>query len=175
MGVTDIKGWGMTGSHAKVFSSERTSELFEGKPVIRMWRTDDREDGFGAMFQYFDARKFLGKRVRLSAALRTVGVTDRAALCLRVDGKSMSKHVAFDNMDNRPPIRGTTEWARHACVVDVPRKARGIFISNILSGRGELFWADVRFEIVDESVPVTDMQKSAPNHHKKPTNLDFSL
>lgn len=51
-----------------------------------------------------------------------------------------------------------------------------IFISNILSGSGELFWADVRLEEVDDSIPVTDMFKDHKRGGPKtaPSNLDFA-
>lgn len=122
------------------------------------------------MYQLFKPKQYLGKRVRYSAALRTVGVTDRAALCVRVDGPKDARALAFDNMYDRPAIAGTTEWSRHACVVDVASEATAIFISSILAGGGELFWADVRFEIVDGSVPVTDQRVV----HEAPQNLEFA-
>src|SRR5690242_12779100 len=168
MGKCSVKGWGITGSRADAYSAEVVAELHEGKPVVRMWRSGDGIDEFGAMFQVFRPDAYRGKRVRLSAALRTVDVTGRAALCFRVDGPKRS--LAFDNMNDRPAICDTTEWARHACVLDVSEQATAIFISNILSGRGELFWSDVRFEIVEATVPVTDM---GPDDLKAaPANLD---
>lgn len=176
MGVCAVKGWGITGSRHDAYSAEVTAELHGGRPVVRVWRSGDGDDGFGAMFQLFEAEAYRGKRVRFSAALRTVDVTGRAALCFRVDGPESGRsgrHLAFDNMDARPPVSGTTEWARYACVLDVPEQAVALFISNILSGRGELFWANVRFEVVDESVAVTDMQGTFALK-PAPTNLDFS-
>ena len=171
MEIIGIRGWGMCGSAAREYSAELTAEKYEGMPVVHMWSSSAGEEVFGAMFQMFKADRYRGKRVRLSAAMRTVEITDRAALCFRVDGPESGRTLAFDNMDNRPRITGTTEWARYSCVLDVPEKAASIFISNILSGRGELFWSDVRFEAVDESVPTTEMNCGVLD---EPTNLDFS-
>ncbi|MEP7123028.1 MAG: hypothetical protein ABJE95_19020 [Byssovorax sp.] len=128
------------------------------------------------MFQMFKPDTYRGKRVRYSAAMRTVGVTGHAALCLRIDGPDTGRHgrsLAFDNMDDRPRISGTTGWSRYSCVLDVPADATAIFISNMLSGQGELFWGDVRFEVVDDSVPVTDMLRTYAIRDQ-PVNLDFS-
>lgn len=178
MGVCAVKGWGMTGSRRDAYSAEVCAEVYAGRAVVRMWRSEEGADGFGAMCQLFKPDAYRGRRVMLSAALRTVAVTGRAALCFRVDGPesdgSRRPHaLAFDNMEARPAVSGTTEWARYACVLDVPEEATAIFISNLLVGRGELFWSDVRFEVVDDSVPVTDMH--APYVLKQaPTNLDFS-
>lgn len=176
MGICTVKAWGLTGSRGDAYSAEVSAEAHGGRPVVRMWRSGDGADGFGAMFQLFKADAYRGKRVRLSAALRTLDVTGRAALCFRVDGpesRRTGRYLAFDNMEARPPVSGSTDWTRYACVLDVPVEATALFISNILSGRGELFWSDVRFEVVDDSVPVTDMQ-SLDALKPAPTNLDFS-
>lgn len=176
MGTSAVKGWAITGSRGDAYSVELSAEAHGAKPVVRMWRSEDGDDGFGAMFQLFKADAYRGKRVQLSAALRTVDVTGRAALCFRVDGAGAygsGRPLAFDNMDARPTVSGTTGWARYACVLDVPEEATALFISNILSGRGELFWTDLRFEVVDDSVPLTDMQ-ATPALRSAPTNLDFS-
>jgi hypothetical protein len=176
MGTTSVKGWGITGSRVDAYSAERTEETQQRKAVVRLWRSAEGADGFGSMFQLFKPDAYRGKRVRYSAAVRTVDVVDRAALCIRVDspdtGRS-GRSLAFDNMEDRPHISGTTGWSRYSCVVDVPREATAIFISSILFGAGELFWSDVRIEIVDDSVPVTDMlPKYAVGD--EPMNLDFS-
>ena len=176
MGTCAVKGWGITGSRSDAYSAELVSEVYGGKPVVRMWRSGDEADGFGGMCQLFDPGPYRGKRARLSAAMRTVDVTGRAALCFRVDGPSSDgskRALAFDNMAARPAISGTTAWARYSCVLEVPTTATALFISNILFGRGELFWSDVRFEIVDDSVPVTDME-STYVVKAAPANLDFS-
>ncbi|MFO0648776.1 MAG: hypothetical protein U0326_21220 [Polyangiales bacterium] len=176
MGTCAVKDWGITGSRSDAYSAEVSSEVHSGKPVVRMWRSADGADGFGAMFQVFKPDPYRGRRVRLSAALRTVDVTGRAAICFRIDGAESDgsrRTLAFDNMETRPAVSGTTEWTHYACVLDVPEEANAIFISNILTGSGELFWADVRFEAVDDSVPATNMQ-SMYSIKSAPMNLDFS-
>jgi hypothetical protein len=176
MCAVKVKDWGMTGSRRDAYSAEHASERYEGKPVVRMWRSAEGDDGFGAMFQMFKPDEYRGKRVRFSAALRTRDVSGNAALCFRVDGAKAGQSgqsLAFDNMDARPPIVGTTKWERHACVLEVVPEATAIFISNILSGSGELYWADLRFEVVDDSVPLTDMGV-AHGLRDSPANLDFA-
>lgn len=174
MGTIHIKSWGMTGSNSGAYSAELATETSRGKPVVRMWRSGEGADGFGAMFQTFRPGAYRGKRLRLSALMRTLEATDRAALCFRVDGPNTGNEgppLAFDNMDNRPAISGASPWVRHSCVLDVPPEATSIFISNILTGKGELQWADVRFEVVDTSVPLTDMLGRSD---EGPANLDFT-
>ena len=174
MGTMHVKSWGMTGSNSDAYSAELATETYQGKPVVRMWRSGEGTDGFGAMFQTFKPDAYRGKRLRFSAQLRTLEETDRAALCFRVDGPNTGNAgppLAFDNMDTRPAISGVSPWTRHSCVLDVSPEATLIFISNILTGKGELQWADVRFEVVDASVPVTDMLLRSD---EGPANLDFT-
>jgi hypothetical protein len=163
-------GWRLWGSHARVYCAELTSETFDGKPVVRMVRLDESTEGGAGMVQTFDARAYCGRRIRLSAALRAVEV-GRARLTLRVDGPGHDNVLAFDNMEPRL-LKGTTHWARYACVVDVPPEATTTYVSGGLGGGGELYVSDYRFEVVDESVPVTDMMVSS--RRKSPVNLDFS-
>ncbi len=174
----------MTGSHAADYSAEVVAESLNGQRVVRMWRSGDGDDGFGAMFQVFDASAYRGKRVRWSAQLRTADVSARAALCVRVDGPGTVMNpnmLAFDTMHDRS-VTGTTAWARQSCIVDVAQDAVQIFISNILAGRGELYWAELCFDVVDESTPVTDLMPAAAARpaalfagaRVAPGNLDFS-
>src|SRR5262245_23033149 len=113
MGVTGLKGWGMTGSRSAAYSAELVAELYQGKRVARTWRSGEGSEGFGGMFQTFKPDAYVGKRVRFSAALRTVDVKGRAALCFRVDGPNGRRAIAFDNMSTRPAISGTTPWTKH--------------------------------------------------------------
>lgn len=42
--------------------------------------------GFGTLMQMFDAGEYLGKRLRLSASVKSAGITKSAALWMRIDG-----------------------------------------------------------------------------------------
>ena len=176
MGACSVKGWAITGSRADAYAAERMAELYEGKHAARLWRSGEGADGFGALFQVFAPGIHRGKRARFSAVIRARGVTGRAALCFRVDGRTSEgarRSLAFDNMEARPAITGTTAWARESCVLEVAPEATALFVSALLVGAGEISCADARIEIVDDTVPVTDMlaiHTVAP----EPTNLDFS-
>jgi hypothetical protein len=115
--------------------------------------------GFGTYMHKIDAAPYRGKRVRLSTEIKTEGLSHRAGLWLRVDGPTQP--LAMDNMDNRP-ITGSQEWAYHACVVDVSPAATRIAFGVMLGGRGRVFFGPVTLEVVDESVPVTDLLPTIP-------------
>ena len=71
-----------------------------GKAAARIESTDTAPaDGFGTLMQSFKADAYRGKRIRLSAWMKTENAAS-AQMWLRLDGtKSV---LGFDNMDSRP-------------------------------------------------------------------------
>lgn len=68
----------------------------------------DEAKGFGTLTQWFRADEYRGKRLRMTAYVRTSGVERWAGLWMRIDGKEKTG-LAFDNMMRRP-VKGTTDW-----------------------------------------------------------------
>jgi hypothetical protein len=63
-------------------------------------------------------------------------------------------HDAIDTMEDRPLV-GTTDWRRHALVLDVAAAAATIAFGAGLSGEGELLVSQLAFEEITSEVPVT--------------------
>lgn len=132
--------------------------------------------GFGTLMQMFDAGEYVGKRLRLSASVRSAGIAKWAGLWMRIDGamppgSQMPAILGFDNMQSRP-ITGTADWKTHAIVLDVPAEARGIAFGILLSGPGQAWMDELKLEPVGTDVPVTGMPLSSGAPPKKP-NLTF--
>jgi hypothetical protein len=126
---------------------------------------------FGNLMQYFEAEKYIGKRLRMSAWMKSKDVTTWAAFWMRVDQANSSQQLAFDNMmeggkENRP-IKGTTDWKKYEIVLDIPEKASNIVFGTMLMGNGQIWFDDFKFEIVDKTVPTTGKDK------KDAANLGF--
>jgi hypothetical protein len=165
---TDPRGWFKAGSSPadydvgtdrdRAFSGGSSGYIRSIKPEI---------SGFGTYMQMFDATEYRGKRLRLSAYVRTENVENWAGLWMRVDGDS--KPVAFDNMFNRP-IKGTQDWKYHAVVLDVDANAKAVAFGILLNGRGAVWIDDVSLETVGTEVPVTSAWTTLPDN---PRNLDF--
>jgi hypothetical protein len=90
--------------------------------------------------------------------------------------------LAYDDMQNRP-IVGTTDWTQYSEVFDVGASSATILFEVLLSGPGQLWISDVRFEPVGIDVASTSLfspterldpaltpSPSAPG----PLNLDFA-
>jgi hypothetical protein len=109
--------------------------------------------------QDFRADQYRGKRVRLSASVKTEDVQQWAGLWMRVDKVSGGEPLAFDNMQDRP-IQGTVEWHNYDVVLDVRQEATGIFFGVLLTGSGKVWLNGLQFEAVGQDVPTTGRRNS---------------
>lgn len=143
----------------------RNLQLAERSAFIR-GKPQATTAGFATLMQSISAETWRGKRVRLTAKVRTRGA-QRAQMWMRVDGQSRQV-LAFDSMSNRP-ITGSRPWRSYAIVLDVPRTATTISYGFMLSGRGTVWADDFRVQRVDGDVPVT----APPRLPSAPRNPGF--
>ena len=99
--------------------------------------------GFADLRQGILADAYRGRRVRLSADLKTAAATDKAGLYLRV----------IDPARSRPPevreqlsLQGTSDWTRHRVETDVPADGVYLLFGITLTGPGQIWAANVRIE-----------------------------
>ena len=131
--------------------------------------TKRKIDGFGTLMQQVAPDRYTG-RIRVSCYLKTLAVSAWAGLWVRVDKPRGGTPMAFDNMEDRA-IKGTTDWTECVVVLDVDRSASNIAFGVLLSGTGTVWIDRLKFEAVDNSVPVT---KPSGNQVAQPQNLDFA-
>jgi hypothetical protein len=175
-------GWYRTGSHPEQYEIViDTSVRHGGKAGALVRFTGEKAEGFGSLGQSFRADEYRGKRLRMSAWMKTEGV-DAAHLWLRLDAERTT--VGFDNMDNRV-VKGTTGWQKYDITLDVPAETVNIVFGVFVVGRGEAWVDDFRFETVGTDVVTTNMltpeMKRVERPYKtiasdipsRPANLDF--
>jgi hypothetical protein len=143
----------------------------EGKNAATIKSIDKKINGFGTLMQMCLADKYAGKRVRMSALVKSKDVEEWAGLWFRVDQANSSDPLSFDNMQDRA-IKGTTDWKKYEIVLDVPQRASKLAYGALISGTGQIWFTNIKFEIVDSSVPTTGMGKSEKSL-QEPTNLNF--
>jgi hypothetical protein len=165
-----IDGWFLVGTGPSHYRVERDPGVKHGGTAsARITAVSDPGDKFGTLMQAVAANDYAGKRVRLSAFVRTGAVAEWSGLWMRIDREG-GQMGAFDNMQNRP-IRGTTEWTRHSVVLVVSPDAKTVNFGVLQHGRGTTWIDDVRLETVDDTVATTDMGGGSAND--SPTNLGF--
>ncbi len=132
---------------------------YAGSPTLFLRSLTPVSSGGVNVFQTFSAVRYRGKRVRLSAALRTEKVKPEAVLGLYIAVPySLQPYVAG--------IRGSGAWTPREVVADVPPDAENITISFRLKGTGSAWVTNFDFQEVSISVPLTV---------SGPQNLDFTL
>ncbi|PFK43207.1 AraC family transcriptional regulator [Bacillus cereus] len=168
------KGWVLSGSHPTEYEMGLDYEtVHQGRASACIQaREGVTHGGFTTLMQIFKADKYRGKRLRLTAFIKSEGVKDWAGLWMRVDGKD-TEPLAMDNMQNRP-IKNTSNWQPYSVVLDIKEEALGIAFGILLSGKG-FIWADsFRLDEVDEKVPSTDLAENFyETLSEEPANLQF--
>jgi hypothetical protein len=150
-----------------------------GKASCTVKSKADAPKGSGVLVQLFRADDYRGKRLKVTAHVKSKDVEGWGGLWVRVDGKDQTG-LAFDNMMDRP-IKGTLDWKEYEIVLDVPDKAEEIFFGFILVGKGQAWVDDFKVSAVGNDVKTTgkelrpmdrkwDLRKDLP---KAPRNLDF--
>jgi hypothetical protein len=136
-------------------------------------RSSAPANSFAGLNQCVDAENYLGKRLRLTADLRSVAASSEQ-LFMRVDGPrpengGPTKVLGFYNNAQNDAIGGTTEWKRYEVVLDVPAESREVCFGFLLAGGKGEAWADgFTLQPVGREVPV-----SVYKPPKRPVNLNF--
>ncbi|MCU1263756.1 MAG: hypothetical protein JWM21_74 [Acidobacteria bacterium] len=175
------KSWFMSGSHPQNYeTSVDTTVKHSGRASAHIKFIAANAEGFGTLMQMFKADDYRGKRVRMSAWLKSEDA-DAAMLWLRLDGaKGM---LGFDNMGNRP-VKGTSDWKKYEITLDVPAATVNIGFGAMVLGKGQVWLDDFMFEVVGQDVPSTNMltaEQMKEEHEagqpqefpRQPANLNF--
>lgn len=141
-------------------SLEKNVEL-TNENILTIKSVKSKIDGFGTLMKTTKPDLYLGKTVKMTAYVKNEDVKSWAGLWMRVDYYD-SNVLAFDNMEKRP-IKGTSDWGKYEIVLFVPTEATSISYGVLLAGTGQVWFKDVKFEIVDDTVPETGINKGREN------------
>jgi hypothetical protein len=150
--------WFLGGNAAKSYQMGKDISTKDGSVVYHLKSVDSLITGFGTVMNYMDPTPYLGKRVRMTGMLKTIDVKDWSGFWLRIDEKDTRLPLGFDNMhDGRTDrsIRGTTDWNRYEIILDVPKESFKMAYGGMISGVGQIWFKDIKFEIIDKSIRIT--------------------
>ena len=167
--MDDIKGWFLAGSNPESYEIGTVKDT-ERNSTVAFLKSKKAVDGFGTIMQSFNPTTYLGKRVRLSGYIKSKDLKSWAGMWFRIDGAE-KKILAFDNMQKRP-ITGNTEWKKYEIVLDAPENSTGFAFGVLQAGPGQVWLDDLKFEVVDKTVPLTNILENGPET-SGPQNLDF--
>jgi hypothetical protein len=148
-------GWFLAGSHDD-FSARGVADGGCGGPGALALEARATPGAPATVMTLLQADPYRGQRLRLSGTVATTQVTGRAGLWMRIDGVTPHQPLAFDTMQDRP-LQGSQGCTEVSVVLDVPREAVTVAAGLVLEGAGRVDLSGVRFELVPDSVPVTDL------------------
>ena len=76
------------------------------------------------------------------------------------NGKNAGTIKSIDKMhdgEKDRSIKGTTDWTEYEIVLDVPLNATKLAYGVLLVGTGQVWFDNIKFEVVDNSVPTTNI------------------
>jgi hypothetical protein len=166
-------GWLKTGTSPHLFEAGLDPLAdYLGKPVVVLKSKDEGAvDGFATLMQTIAAEKYLGKRIAISAVIRTLDTLGSATIWLRIDGADGGM-LAFNNLETLTSggaLKGTEAWSRRRIVLDVSPSARTINFGFYLMGPGTAWFADFTFEEVATEKGLSENQAAT-----EPRNLGFA-
>jgi hypothetical protein len=112
----------------------------------------------------------------MSGMLKSKDVVEWSSFWFRIDQQGLDKALSFDNMHDGKidrSVKGTTDWTKSEIVLDVPNNASKLAYGALLVGTGQIWFDKTKFEIVDNTVPVTGGLTESMLTDKEPFNLDF--
>ena len=184
------KGWRQPemGSRLAEVGIDRTV-AHSGKASAFVRASATERTAFGICRQWVRAHRYRGKRLRVSAYLKTaeVGPTRRSGARMDLFLFSETHRIGGAAMRGRL-IQGTTPWTKYEHVIDVPPEASLLAVDISLAGPGQVWVDDVRLEVVGPNVPTTAsidrraelseefkqrVQTRLREAPRKPVNLDF--
>lgn len=169
----------VSGSRAEDYDMGIDESEPVGTALIRCkYAADDvsfanKANGFGTLLQTFFADAYRGKRIMLTANLRTDDVDGAATIWMRIDG-TQGALLNFDNMETRTSdgvLRGTKNWTARRIVLDVAENAETVNFGFYLRGTGSAWARYFELKEVGDDVAVTAGSKP---ERSMPVNLDFS-
>ncbi len=159
-----IKGWFIAGSQRDAYEIGTVHDPDrEGKVAYLKSIKNVKKNKFGTIMQSFDAKDYLGKKVKLTGFIKTKELKSWAGMWMRVDGEN-GKLLSFDNMGDRK-IEGETPWTKYAIILNVPKSSLTINYGVLLSETGIIWIDDLSFEVVGIAEETTgkDLLKAPKN------------
>jgi len=178
-------GWVLVGGRQATYVVGTDTHAHSGRYALSIGGTDTSVLRFNGVGQYLRADPYRGKRLRLRAWVRQIGIRGSdVGLWLRIDGPGVMQ--GFDNFSSRP-LLGTADWHQVESILDVPRDALEILFGALMSGKGTFLVDDMTLDVIPATGPTTNqllgyhdlgvdsltVANAAAGRPTVPTNLNF--
>jgi hypothetical protein len=164
------KAWTKSGTWAGSYNIEiKANEGINESKAIILESVGKDIYGSGAVIQTINARNYLGKRVKLSAFIRTENVKDFACLILSPQNKMDDFwNNSFNNSeDKKTYLQGNHDYKKIDSYLNISDNAGNLVIGAMIKGEGKIWIDNISLEII-ENLPENPQALS-----KEPQNIDF--
>ena len=127
--------------------------MAEREAVVIVARPGVLHEGKGGAMQSLPADEWRGKRVRLTARLKSEAATQVQIVMDIVSGAAPERQTVQTMVTK--PLFGTRDWHAQEIVMEVPADARDIVYGFYLRGRGMVFGDSFKLEAVGRNVALT--------------------
>jgi beta-lactamase regulating signal transducer with metallopeptidase domain len=142
--------WNDNPQHNAESNYEISSAKVDGRDAGLLASTVAKPVEYGTLAQNVSPEQYIGKRVRLSAFIRTENTKKGSFWLVR---HSPTEPAGWNKEQN--PIKGTTGWTKYEYVFEVTKDTEMLAFGASLEGTGKLWMSDVRWEVVGSDVPLT--------------------
>jgi hypothetical protein len=150
--VPTLPGWRLVQQEAGLFQAARDDDVRLDDAATVQLTSGPSANHFATVAQMLDAGDYRGKRLRVSAVVRSSAVIGGAGLSVTI---SEGRHALWVETTEARSVRGTTDWTPLDIVVDVPPTATSIGYGMFLDGTGASWCGRARAEIVGTEIPLT--------------------
>jgi hypothetical protein len=165
-------GWMVSGGARDSYVVHRDTAVGRLAWVLEPHR--DTYGKYGTWMRRVAADAFRGKRVRITAILRTEGATRRADLWVRAQGQD-SPGDGLGLAGDMRSLPADSDWSPHEAVIDVPATAAWLEYGAGIAGPGRLWVDGIKAEIVGKDVPLTRAPAHPPPVAAKSAVPEWSL
>lgn len=164
--AADIPGWFMSGGGRKAYEVVLDTKVKRSGKASALLKPIDKPESYGTLMQAFVPNDYLGKRVRLTAYIKTEGATGRVDFWARVQAAS-SPADGMGLGGGHYDLPERSDWTKYEMVFDVPEAGTSLQFGVGLDGPGKVWIDDVKLEEVPKNTPIVNGRRNAPE------NLDF--
>jgi hypothetical protein len=146
------KAWTKSGTWAGSYTMEiKANEGLNESKAIVLESVGKDIYGSGAVIQTINARNYLGKRVKLSAFIRTENVKDFACLILSPQNKMDDFwNNSFNNSEDKKTfLQGNHAFKKIESYLNVSDNAGNLVIGAMIKGEGKIWIDNINLEIIE--------------------------
>jgi hypothetical protein len=134
-----------------------------GKASAVIKSTDPDPNHERTLEQWVRAENYRGKRIRLSAFVKTkgVGTVEPAGVGLWITVVGETERLGLAIMKGHR-VKGTSDWASYEQVIDIPQGAALLYFGVGLHGPGEVWVDDVKLERIEKQGSTNERKLTEP-------------